>query len=103
LIRVPTALFRALEGVDGRDMPGQDEIRGPIFPVSGRKIFPGQPCAQPGIQAIPPPVAPCASQVRALAPAFAGATACASRPHGEAGCFRCFLQRLSASDISSSA
>jgi hypothetical protein len=36
-------LFRLLEGVDGRDKPGQDE-------VIGRKIFPGQPCAFAGMR-----------------------------------------------------
>jgi hypothetical protein len=30
LIRASTPLFRALEDVDGRDIPSQDETRGPI-------------------------------------------------------------------------
>ena len=49
LIRASTSLFRALEGVDGRDKPGQDEIAGRLAPLCGRRIFPGQPCAFAGM------------------------------------------------------
>ena len=43
LIRASTSLFRALEGVDGRDKPGQNEIAGRLAPVCGRRIFPVSP------------------------------------------------------------
>ena len=48
LIRVSTSLFRAREGVDGRDKPGQDENGGRFPPFPGHKIFPGQPCPEGG-------------------------------------------------------
>ena len=40
LIRASTSLFRALEGVDGRDKPGQDEISGSICSVIRPQDFP---------------------------------------------------------------
>jgi hypothetical protein len=43
LIRVSTPLFQPLEGVGGRDKPGQDEVIRPISLLFGRRIFPGQP------------------------------------------------------------
>ena len=36
------ALLQALEGVDGRAKPGQDEVSRPFPASSGRKIFPEQ-------------------------------------------------------------
>src|SRR6267378_232628 len=35
-----SSLFRALEGLDGRDKPGQDENRGPISSLSRPQVFP---------------------------------------------------------------
>ena len=43
LIRASTSLFRALEGVDGRDKPGQNEIAGRLALLCGRRIFPVSP------------------------------------------------------------
>src|SRR6266702_2090293 len=40
LIRASTSLFRALEGVDGRAKPGQDEIGGSICSVIRPQDFP---------------------------------------------------------------
>jgi len=40
LIRASTSLFPALEGVDGRDKPGHDEIRGSIRSVIQPQDFP---------------------------------------------------------------
>ena len=40
LIRASTSLFRALEGVDGRDKLGQDEISGSICSVIRPQDFP---------------------------------------------------------------
>jgi hypothetical protein len=40
LIRASTSLFRTLEGVDGRDRPGQDEISGSICSVIRPQDFP---------------------------------------------------------------
>jgi hypothetical protein len=40
LIRASTSLFQALEGVDGRDKPGQDEIRGSTCSVMQPQDFP---------------------------------------------------------------
>jgi hypothetical protein len=40
-------LFRALEGVGGRDKPGQDEVSRPISLLE-RKIFPEQPYSPDG-------------------------------------------------------
>jgi hypothetical protein len=41
-------LSRALEGVGDRDKPGRDEVSRSISPLSGCKIFPGQPCGENG-------------------------------------------------------
>ena len=43
LIRASTSLFRALEGVDGRVKPGQDEIIGSIFRPPSARFYPDSP------------------------------------------------------------
>ena len=48
LIRASTSLFRTLEGVDGRDRPGQDEISGSICSVIRPQDFPRTALRTPG-------------------------------------------------------
>ena len=48
LIRVSTPFFWTLEGVDGRDKPGQDEVSRPISSLIRRQRSPGQPCRKRG-------------------------------------------------------